>query len=358
MKNTTVNAGVTTANGIEFQKYCALYFLLDEYDWIKDKNYLIFIEHHEDVLFCYKNEENKIYLINTYQAKKSVGPWNSIPEIKDIIKKITHVGLDLYEDEYPKSIDYKHNLSFVTNDSIKLSNSKKKEERVSLTINYNNEVIKYVDIDDTIKAKLEEGFDLSEKNELKNVYLRYIDLPKKGKQQKSNLVGMCTEVFREKIIDHKAAIDTLLLLMRDVENEVNNGNVARLDDCKKGVSSDEINNSIGIITTKKLAFDFWRKQGDCICRMLNIPIPQRKNFKLNFENCFDRFKDLNQAEHLSILDYVRNKIEFCELTDEVECINWLYEEFTEERSSQLEPLTIKAAIYAAYIEVKEELAWE
>ena len=356
MKNQTVNAGVSTANGIEFQKHCALYFWLDNYHIIKDKKYFIYIEHHEDIFFCYKNDDNNIYHIDAYQAKKSYDPWNSIPKLSEIIKKITHVGLDLYEDDAPKSSNYLHTLSFVTNDSIKLSakdtNSKSK---VYLTINAANDTVKYTDIAEQIKANLVTTFDDDEKSELDNVYLKYIDLPKKYEGQKAVLVYKCQSVFDKKIIDYNAAVETLLLLFRKVENNLNNSNIARLSDTTKSVSSDEIKKSIDIITTKKLAFDFWRSKSSDICKELKIPIREQNNFILDFENCFDRFKDLTQTQHLNILSFVRKKMNNCDLYDELECINWLYEEFIKENSSQLSPLSIKAAIYASYIEVKEEL---
>ncbi|MHB9937816.1 hypothetical protein CF098_07265 [Clostridium sporogenes] len=356
MKNQTVNAGVSTANGIEFQKHCALYFWLDNYHTIKDEKYFIYIEHHEDIFFCYKNDDDNIYHIDAYQAKKSSDPWNSSTELSEIIKKITHVGLDLYEDDAPKSSNYIHTLSFVTNDSIKLNakdtNSKAK---VYITINAANDTVKYTDIAEQIKTKLVTTFDDVEKSELDNVYLKYIDLPKKYEGQKAVLVYKCQLIFNEKIIDYNVAVETLLLLFRKVENNLNNGNIARLSDTTKSVSSDEIKKSIDIITTKKLAFDFWRSKASDICKKLEIPIREQKNFILDFENCFDRFKDLTQTQHLNILLFVRKKMDDCDLYDELECINWLYEEFIKESSSQLSPLSIKAAIYASYIEVKEEL---
>lgn len=357
MKNKTVNAGVSTANGIEFQKHCALFFWLDNYHTIKAEKYFIYIEHHEDIFFCYKNDDDNIYRIDAYQAKKSSEPWNSTTDLSEIIKKITHVGLDLYEDDAPKSSNYIHTLSFVTNDSIKLSAAKdtNSKAKVYITINAANDTVKYTDINEQIKTKLVTTFDDDEKGQLDNVYLKYIDFPKKYEGQKAVLVYKCQSVFNEKIIDYNAAVETLLLLFRKVENNLNNGNIARLNDTSKSVSSAEIEQSINIITTKKLAFDFWRSKASDICKELKIPIIEQRNFKLDFENCFDRFKDLTQTQHLNILSFVRQKMMNCNLYDELECISWLYEEFTKENSSQLSQLSIKAAIYASYIEVKEEL---
>ena len=66
-----VNAGVHNATGIEFQKHCALYIFLENYEDIKDKQFFICIEHHDDFIFCYQNDHDVISAIDTYQAKKS-----------------------------------------------------------------------------------------------------------------------------------------------------------------------------------------------------------------------------------------------------------------------------------------------
>lgn len=355
MKNQTVNAGVNTANGIEFQKHCALYYLFEWYECIRDKKYFVFIEHTEDVLFCFVDEENNIYFIEALQAKKSSDPWNSMPTICEIIRKVTQVGLDLYEDSTKKSECYTHNLSFVTNNAVKLSSNGKKDEKKYLTINEFNESIQYKEIDKKIKEKIEKELNTEEKDELNNVYIRYIDLPKQHKNQKNMLIQKCKDIFNNKVVDYEAAIDTLLLLFREIENNVNNGNKARLSDEKKRVSSEVINNGINIITTKKLAFQLWRSEIKDMCIKLRIKIRERKQFEMNFESSFDRFKDLCQVEHITILNFVREKMVNCDLVDEVECIEWLYQEFIDIRYSQLDELSIKAGIYAAYIEVREVL---
>ena len=62
------NAGVHGATGYEFQKHCAIYLLLEDYEILKDKSYLVYFEHHDDFLFCYTNE-SLLDAIHLYQAR-------------------------------------------------------------------------------------------------------------------------------------------------------------------------------------------------------------------------------------------------------------------------------------------------
>ena len=71
--------------------------------------------------------------------------------------------------------------------------------------------------------------------------LGYIDFPKSNQAQKDYLVGEFSRVFGDKVYDHKAAVDTLLFLFRNVENTLNQGNVAKLMDKSKRVDYIQIN---------------------------------------------------------------------------------------------------------------------
>lgn len=355
--NKTINAGVHGSTGLEFQKHCALYFLFNKYENLKDKKYFICLEHHDDFLFCYQTQEELISSIEAYQAKKSSTQWTLGKDMYEIIKKMIEVGLALKADDIPKVDNYKHELEFITNNSIKLTNGKRKD-KVTVNINESNNKIKFVnlhsEISNKIKIEIEKIAckDFDGIDELKNISLCYIDLPKSNQMQKNCLIGEFNRIFGESVQDSKAAIDTLLLLFRDVENTLNQGNVAKLMDKSKRVDSRQINDALEIITTKKMAFELWRDEKKGICNKLGINIAERKNFELDFENSFDRFKDLQQVEHLKILNFVRNRNDIYTFTDEVDCIQTLYNDFQNNISSQLTELNIKAAVYAAYIEVR------
>lgn len=359
--NKTVNAGVHGSTGIEFQKHCALYLLFEKYRDLENRKYFICLEHHDDFLFCYQTGDELISSIESYQAKKASTPWNMGKDLYALIRKMVEVGTALHADSMPKIDGYVHSLEFITNNTITLNNGKKKRnESKTLTINESNSRVKFIDLDKEISSKIETEIkkllnkDLTSLKEFKNVSMCYIDLPKKSKQQKDCLVGMFNDIFGDKVSDPKAAVDTLLLLFRNVETTLNQGNIAKLMDKSKRVESSSINEAINIVTTKKMAFDLWRDEKKEICNKLGITILDRPNFELNFDNSFDRFKDLQQAEHIKILSFVRQNRDIVgNFIDEIDCIKEFYRKFQNNINSQLPELSIKAAIYAAYIEVRE-----
>jgi hypothetical protein len=358
-----VNAGVHGSTGIEFQKHCALYFLFEKYKDIKDRKYFICIEHYDDFLFCYQTNGELISSIDSYQAKKSSVEWTLGQDLYELLRKMTEVGLSLHADSMLKEVDYVHNLEFITNNSIKLSNGNRaKGKNKSMTVNDTNSRLKFIDLDKEISSRIETeikkilGKDLDGLKELNNVSMAYIDFPKKSLDQKDYLVGHFNRIFGEKVSDHRAAVDALLLLFRDVENTLNQGNIVKLMDKSKRVSYVSINEAIDVITTKKMAFDLWRNEEKEVCKNLEIAIPDKVNFKLNFNDSFDRFKDQEQVEHQKILSFVKdNSNMMYNFTVEIDCIQKLYEKFRKDISSQLSDLSIKAAIYAAFIEVRETL---
>ena len=255
------NAGVHGSTGLEFQKHCALYFLFNKYQNLKDRKYFICLEHHDDFLFCYQTKDNLILSIQAYQAKKASTQWTLGKEMYEFIKKMIEVGLSLNADDMPKADNYKHDLEFITNNSIKLTICKKKDNNITININESNSKVKFIDLNKEISSKIKAEVEkISRDNldvisELENISLGYIDLPKNNQMQKNCLVGEFNRVFGERVNDHKAAVDTLLLLFRDVENTLNQGNVAKLMDKSKRVDSKQINDALEIITTKKMAFE-------------------------------------------------------------------------------------------------------
>lgn len=358
------NGGVQTANGIEFQKYCAIYLLFQNIESLKNKKYFICIEHQEDFLFCYQNENEEIDFIESYQAKKSSDTWSGSADFVEIVRKISEVGLDLLKDDHPKTENYTHKLNFITNAPIKLNNGKKqKEEKKSVLVNENNECVKLIEIENEIVEKIKKDLtkSLSEEysygeiiKELDKVYLLFRDFPKKSLEQKDNLVGFSDRIFGNKINDHRASVDVLLNLFRSVENIINQGNRARLLDKSKRVTSCEISDALNIITTKKMAYNLWRNCGADICEKLKISLLDKKNFEMKFENSFDYFKLEENREHQKILRFVKENIsvEAALSYSEQECVVRLYKSYIEKMTYQLSELDVKAAIYSAYIEMR------
>ncbi|WP_114940541.1 dsDNA nuclease domain-containing protein [Mucilaginibacter endophyticus] len=357
-----VNAGVNAANGFEFQKHCALLILFDQYSQLKSHPYFICLEHHDDFLLSRIAPNGHILSIQAYQAKKSTTDWGMSQDLYDLLSKIAQGGLDLAADPIKKDPQYDHSLQFLSNRAINLNNKKTKKNKITATINASNTSVGFSTLDqtisDVIKNELKNTFSCSPAaiNELQKMTFRFIDLPQTSSKQKSTLIGEFGNIFGNSVIDHKAAVDTLLLLFRNVENTLNNGNIIKLMDVSKQVTSDEINKAINIITTQTKAYELWRTKGDAISDSLNIPIISKKKFVQDFTNSFDLFKDLQQADHRLVYTYVQNnKMLLDTLTTDAECIVVLYKNFKANIRTQLGENELKAAIYAAYIELLESL---
>lgn len=356
-----VNAGVHNSSGIEFQKHCALYLLFERYVDIKDRNYFICLEHHDDVLFCFLTQSNSIEAIDAYQAKKASVQWSMGEDLIAVLKKLTETGLDLLADPHPKEKTYKHSLGFLTNHSIQLhcgTNDKKKKKKI-LLINESNANVQYHDIDAEIQNNIlswlkKASVTASQQiDQLENLSLLFLDLPKKAKGQKDTLVGQFTRLFDKQVNDPTAAVESLLLLFRDVETTLNNGGIAKLMDQTKRVESSKISSALNVITTQVLAFEFWRARCDDLCTKLSIPVFEQDKFKLQFQNSFDLFKDIRQGEHRKLLQFVlSNKTRWAKHTIEVDCIKDIYECFKAETATNLSDIDIKAAVCAAYLEIK------
>ena len=83
---------------------------------------------------------------------------------------------------------------------------------------------------------------------------------------------------------------------------------------------------------------------------------QQKKFEQAFENSFDLFKDLEQTEHQKIFNFLKKQMNVFDMyiTDK-ECIEAFYNKYNTEFNSQLSDIDIKAAIFAAYLELREQL---
>lgn len=259
--NKAVNAGVHSSTGFEFQKHCALYILFDNYEELKDRKYFICLEHHDDFLYCYQEDNNFISYINAYQAKKSSTEWKQGKILYEIIKKMLEVGVALGTDNVMRTHSYSHNLEFITNNSIGLNNGKQKEKRKSTTVNESTNSLGFIDLNEEVREKIKTeigkltGVNVTSLNELDNISMTFIDIPKQNQQQKDYLVGFVSRLFGKEVRDCRAALDTLLTLFRDAENTLNKGNTAKLMDESKRVYSANIKEAINIITTKSMAFD-------------------------------------------------------------------------------------------------------
>lgn len=357
--NPEINAGVHANIGMDFQKNCTIYLFLEKYNELKNQRYFIVLEHLEDIVFGFLENDTELSKIETYQAKKSSKKWTS-GTILEVIKKIAETSQSILDDTHPKTSKFHQENYFATNHTIELKSTVKKQDYVC-TVNESTEVYEYKNLDQNIKDKLLNGnkkitFDSQNKANFETLQFRFIDLGRSSKSQLDQLNGMFISVFGDSLTDHKAALHTFYHALKTIENRLNQENIAKLSDNKKRIESSEIESILNILTTKKLAFDFWRDKGDEIRQELNINIFDATTFELHYHNSFDKFKDINESEHQKIFDFVeKNKQIFKNHSTDKDCMSDFIKTFDREKSSTLLSLQLKATIVAAYIEIKNTL---
>ena len=353
--NRATNAGVNAITGFALQRNTALYLILNDYESkYKDANYFVCLEHHDDCLICFLDNNNHIETINAYQSKKkSPNKWILNNELLEILEKILCTGKALVDDiSYQKSKDYSHSLFFVTNQTIEL-----KKSSDSVIVKEDNTCVNYNDLPNTIKDYIKKSITDSDlHNHLEQLNVLGIDLSRTAINQEDQLVGKIERIFGNKIESARAALNLILELFQKIESTYNNGNVASLLDESKRVSSVEINNAFKIITTKSKCFKYWREQKSQICRALKIPIKERELFKFHFESAFDYFKLDTSTEHLIVKKFVSENINSIEdVYDEIEMIDRLIDLFIRSKTTSLSNTQLKAVFFAAYFEVYDSL---
>lgn len=310
------------------------------------------MEHHDDVVFCFFTPDDKIEELKALQSKKSSKEWIINDDLAEIVAKLLATGSNLDDDKtVPKIKNYQKALIFASNKSLKLSSGRKKEDA---TKRINEECVHclYKDLPDIIQNKFIEKLDSANPlNELEHLAFSYIDLPATIKGQKQTLSGKLQVLFGNQITDHTAAIDTIIHLLEKAETTYNQNKEAKLTDKTKQITHLEIEDVFNLCKSKAKSFDYWRKQAISISRALKVFPQEKESFEENFRNAFDYFKSKEQAEHLRILDFVKDNYKSHQEIEEVDSIQQLFNAFMDNKSSPLEDLVIKAIVYAAYFEV-------
>lgn len=354
MTDKTANAGTSAQNGFALQRNTALYLLLENYKTkFKGEKYFICLEHHEDFLFCFLNKKNEVEVIEAYQSKKKAPTiWRLNAELFIIINKILKVGQNLVLDKISKSSTYKHYLFFVSNQTINLEIKKKKPAiSVSESIKEDNSQVKYTSLHQVIKDKIaEEITDKTLYNELDNFEFIYVDLNRTASKQKNELIGQLYEVFGDSILNKQAAIDTLFSLFQEIELTYNQGNIIKLLDESKRVSSETIDETFDILTNRSKCFNYWRSKEREVSIALHIKPYEAEKFQLDFTSAFDLFKSIEEAEHNKILNYVKSNYTKCTTYTLEDNVNELTIMYKKEENSIFTKLTFKAIFFAAYFE--------
>jgi hypothetical protein len=348
------NSGVQANVGFDFQRNACIYVFLEKYNTLKTQEYFIMVEHYDDIVFGFLNQNGELSEITTYQAKKSSNVWTT-NKVYEIIQKISDSGIELLKDKLRKSKDYKQSQFFITNHTIaldyKCSITKKKKK---IYINETDESLAYSNFNEDCKTALKKGnthvqFDSEQIQHFDNLNFSFVDLGRNTKSQLELLTGKFKEVFGNTILDHKAARDTFIYHLKEIESKYNQGGTPKLSDKNKRLESTKIDDILNILTTKKLALDFCRQKAEGICEKLNINVFDAISFELDFENSLEQFKDLKQGEHQKIIRFIENKKSvIIKFTNDILCIKELYNLFLKEKNSTLNPNQLKASISAGY----------
>jgi len=350
------NSGVEGGSGYSFQRCCIVFLLFEGYEELNIENYFICLEHHEDFLFAFLDENRNLEKIDTYQAKKSRDDWKTDSDLCEIIGKMTIVGTELINDPHDKSNNYQHTLNFLTNRNILLTSKKEKnvkQDKVKVQVSNRRE--KYSELKRSIKKNIESKIlqSILESTQLKNVHFQYIDFAQSYNSWQRELKGLSMEHFGQDVNDHEAVISTLMRLLEAAEQTYNDNNKVLLSDLSKRVTKEKINKTFNMFIESKKSFDFWREYSGQISSQLKIRLPIRRRAKELLENCFDYFKDIQQVEYRKIYKFVEARMDIDEKhTCEADCIVDLYRCYQEEFQPRLENYMVAFAVIAAYVETR------
>lgn len=364
MSKKSANSGINALSGFEFQRNCALFILLNEIEYFKEKNYFICIEHFDDFLYCFTDDEtSNIESVHAYQSKKKSGSLWSIDErLGEIIAKILEVGHDLTNDSHPKNDNYEKKLTFISNTEYCFEftpNKKEKDsgkDKITEKINEEQTKIKYTDLPEDIKNKIapliEKYYTKHSKtyikNDLDNVYIEWIDFPRTAKEQKEHLVGKLKNNFPH-IIDPKAALETILLLFHEVEMIYNQGQVISFLDDRKKLHSKQINQAFEILDNNQLFFAFWRENSVKFIETFDIPILTQRNIETIIANTFELLKDFNNTVYIQIQEFIKIHDYSSSYSSYTKMINKYIEEINNRFDVKLSSIDLLLLVLCAYI---------
>lgn len=301
------NAGVDAQIGFEQQRNTAILLLLEHYDTLKNREFFISIEHHEDFLFAFLSS-GELEEIEAYQSKKKAsGDWRINQELGKIIDKILQAGKDLREDPHPKKQEYEHKLYFISNRNsvLKANNkNKKKSEQESININSNNHTQPFSELPKGIQNTIIEYLcTQNNSSELANLIVKFIDFPANVKNQKELLIGKLHTRFP--VTSPKSALETLITLFDNIGKTYNQGGKAKLMDTSKRVESTQIKTAISIITDEQKTYELWRKHSESFSEKMNLSIYSQNNAESTIQKTFEYMKNMKNIDHQRIQNYVR-----------------------------------------------------
>lgn len=369
MSDKAVNAGVTAQTGFELQRNCALLLILDDYNFYKDKSFFICIEHHDDFLFAFTTDNYKtLQEIYTYQSKKKSGSiWTINKDFGEIISKILDTGSNLVKDSMPKTHDYRHTLTFISNTNMSLKYNPNQKDRkegkklVAAQINEMNEKQVFNKLHPDIKNKISSSVkEYCKKNtktvdesEFDNLALQWIDFPTKANRQRETLIGLMRSKFPH-VVDPKASIELFIELFRKVEQTYNQKNIAKLLDESKRLYANDLQRTLDIIQKEQKTYEKWRNHAETFAPTFKIPLLVQESAKDKIRETFEYLKDLTNLDHMKIQKFIQDNDYRLNYFSLVELIKGYISEIKKSEHINLNDIDIFFTCLCAYVEFYDE----
>lgn len=350
-ENNGINSGVGAQTGFALQRNSAIYIILEN---IKGKfsspKYFLCLEHHDDFIFCFHEENGVLTSSEVYQSKKkSPSRWTLNKDLADILRKLLQTGTRVRKDLIPKTSDYQQNLYFSSNASVFIESAKE-----NLSVDEANSCVAFKKMPMAIQNAMSKKIGVTSicesdlHLELANFSFLYVEMPRTAKEQRNQLIGKLGEVLGPKVCDLSAAIDTLFKTFSNLELVYNQGGVGNLSDISKRVTGEDIEKTLNILTTRVKAFEYWRNNATKVACELMIKPFDKTRFENNIISSFDYFKLIDAAEHHRILKFTIENYRECESMTEEGAIRELVEMYEINFSSSMDAKTLKPIFYAAY----------
>lgn len=369
MKDKAVNAGVTAQTGFELQRNCALLLLLENYDFYKDKDFFLCIEHQDDFLFAFTTDNHKTLLkVETYQSKKKSGAvWKINADFGEVITKILGVGTTLRKDNMPKSKIYGHVLTFISNTGMSLEyNPTKKmqssgEKPESCHINEQNEKQVFKDLPQSIqdrfntqvKKHCQNKLIKVDETEFDNLSFQWIDFPKTAHKQKEALIGLMHTKFPH-VVDSKASIELFIELFKRVEQIYNQKDIASLLDESKRLYGHDLKKTLDIIQVEQKTYEKWRNNAETFAPAFKIPLLVQESAKDKIRETFEYLKDLTNLDHMKIQKFIQDNDYRLNYFSLVEMIKGYISEIKKSEHINLNDIDIFFTCLCAYMEFYDE----
>lgn len=366
MSDKAVNAGVTAQTGFELQRNCALLLILDNYNFYKDKSFFICIEHHDDFLFAFTTDNYKtLQEVYTYQSKKKSGSvWTINADFGEVISKILETGSNLIKDNMPRTEDYRHTLTFISNTNMNLKynpNQKDKKEGkklVTTQINEINERQVFSELHSEIRKKINNSVSeyckkntkMVDENEFDNLALQWIDFPTKANRQRETLIGIMRSKFPH-VADSKAAIDLFIELFRQVEQTYNQKNVANLLDESKRLYANDLQRTLDIIQKEQKTYEKWRTHAESFGNNFKIPISIQDSAKDKIRETFEYLKDFTNLDHMKVQKFIKDNNYSTKHSSLVEMFRSYVSEVKKSENINLNDIDIFFTCLCTYVEI-------